>query len=243
MLIFKPIFYKPKNILNILILLIVFIKVIISANECNDCEVINYKCKKKNDTDNCNEDKCKPHLYNNNKCYYCSYNDGTTGEGTGKKINIYSIEEEECTALDYCNKKRIVIETSECVEDDCGSGYILETTFENEVYERCIESCPSGYFAKDGKCVVKCDPDDLIREGRICTDSCNNTEFLVTKEEKMDGKNILRKYCVSKCPDEARYFYDDILHDKKCIEKCNKNDFYLINNECISRSTCEETKK
>ena len=167
--------------------------------------------------------KCRPHLYKTDECYYCSY-----GEDNDKAINIYSIQNEECIPLDYCDKY-VVIETSECV-DDCEPGKVFVTNLDNEIYYRCINSCPSGYYVKNGKCVDICE--DYIRKGNICDISCDDSEYLFTKEEEnIDGTKTIKKYCVDNCP---RFFSND-SPNKICKEKCEEEEFYSItDNECLS---------
>ena len=230
MLLFKTIFYKQKKILNILTFLIVYIKVICTSGICDDCKINNYKCEKPEITDNCDINKCRPHLYNDNgdteKCIDCS-----SGDPSISNINIYSIQNGICTPLTYCDKK-LVIETSECV-DDCETGYILETKIEGVTYSRCISSCHSGYYTKNGKCVDKCEEQDIIRKGTICSDTCDDSEFLYTKEETIGEKTVIKKYCVNKCPDEKKFFNNDFI--KTCKEKCDGEEFYsIVDNQCMS---------
>ena len=229
----KTKFIKQKKILNILIFFTIYIQIIISVDEnCSGCKLINNKClPNEEEGNNCNTN-CRPHLYNNDiennaPCYDCS------SAIFPSKTNIYSIEGTQCIPQMNCDKK-IVIETNECV-DDCGTGFILETTFENEIFQRCTISCPSGYFNfRTRKCVDECKEEaDIITKENGCIDSCG--QFLYTKKVKINEEEITKKYCVDKCPEDAIFFYYDEINDIECKEKCNEKDFYSIPNyECIS---------
>ena len=97
----------------IIIIILLHSFLVICLNEqcsgCNNCEPTDPS------TGECNEQKCRPHLYSGS-CYYC---EGLTPS------KYYSISGESCTVKTQateCNK--ITYENNECV-DDCGDGFEL----------------------------------------------------------------------------------------------------------------------
>jgi hypothetical protein len=107
-----------------------------------------------------------------------------------------------------------------------------------------VDNCPSGYFeANTKKCVVKCEGvTNKITPENGCTNICSDGQFLFEQSEKINDETITKLYCVSKCPDEARFYYTNFQNqEKKCLKECNKGHFYSIDNdnkfECLE--SCE----
>ena len=225
----------------LIVLLILYINIgFIAAENCRDCEIINYKCvKKKEECPDgvciCDE-KCRPHLYSKEgTCYDCSevINDPSTK---------YSINNGVCQSVDQDDCQFFTVENNECV-DNCGDGYIIETIIDDKAYQRCTGTCPSGYYDfRSKKCVPGCQGDtDKITEDKGCTDYCLSSEFLFIQTETINGKRVTKKYCLKKCPDQARFFYssDHPLKDTECRTECEEGHFYSEENyEC--KSSCDD---
>ena len=183
-----------KRIQNITFyILILFISLNItliqSANEkCACCKINNNKCVLKEEcteTPNFCDQNCRPHLYNNDnegQCYDCT-------SALTSNSYYYINNDGICQAKTDCDL--VTIENNECVDDDCGTGYILEMTVEGTTYARCTSSCPSGYFdLKTKKCVKECKGStDRITKENGCTDICEESTFLFTQIEKINGNH------------------------------------------------------
>ena len=61
--------------------------------------------------------------------------------------------------------------------------------------------------------------------------------------EIINGKTITKKYCVEKCPDQARFYYKTNIpfKENECIEQCNRGDFYSIDSEDSYSYECKSS--
>ncbi len=235
MKILKKVFMHQKITFNILLLLLISLNInlIQSIGVCDDCVIINNKCVKQNDDDNC-DSKCRPHLYGGVECYDCS--SVLDSNNIYYYINVGGTTP-QCEPKTNCDL--ITIENNECV-DDCGSGYILEMNIEGTTYTRCTSSCPSGYFdLRTKKCVNECKGStDKITEDNGCTDYCSSNQYLFTQTERINGVTVTKKYCLSTCPEQKRYYYESSFQDNECVSSCNEGDFYSVTTEppykCVS---------
>ena len=128
-----------------------------------------------------------------------------------------------------------------------------ENLFSKEIiegltYYNCIEDgglCPEGYFYRNDKECVKACP-----KGKTYLEKVGDTKDYICKaqcrfnlkiySEKAPLGNKINTYCYQKCPDKAKYYYDD---DNICLEKCSKNkkDFYNKDDKCIYNNNVKTT--
>ena len=193
---------------------------------------------------------CRPDLYNNNGiCYDCSE--------AFSSSQLYSIENGICKYKAPSNCKKIIIENNQCV-NDCGSlyefgdycyieciesimvtdysntkceckKYTLEGEAQEKKYLSCVDSCPFGYFNSRTKyCMKKCEGDNnRINPDNGCTDDCVNN-YLLTQTETINEESITYNYCVSNCPNSAKFFYYSEIEEKKCLTECKKGEYFKI---------------
>ena len=221
-------------------------------------------------TGECDEQKCRPHLYSG-ICYYC---EGLTPS------KYYSISGESCTVKTQateCNK--ITYENNECV-NDCGEGYELgdycfktcdstigtsrevtgsnpktckcgsdaqspsyytEIDINGKKFHKCLSSCPYFYEESTRKCVDKCTGDtSRITEDNGCKEECGDNEYLY----KIKVGSETQYYCLGACPDIANFYYEKQFPEKEtiCREKCDGQDFYTKTQKGYQCSkTCDTT--
>ena len=193
------------------------------------------------------ENNCRPDLYNNNgKCYDCSNAFYTSQIYSIENESCKAKDASHCNKIiydnnqcvndcgssmfefgDYCysncngNNK----EEHEFLQNTCqcktGNIYTFEDIAQDKKYLRCIESCPSGYFdARTKYCVPKCEGEtDRINPDNSCTELCHDS-FLFIQTEIINDKTETKKYCVSNCPNSAKFYYDNGI-EKECQTECN----------------------
>ena len=233
---FKNILLKEN--LHFYIYLLIGIKFVLndyasSNGNCNGCEVIDNKCKLR---ESCSTEGCKciancrPHLYNNDKCYDCTEAFSSV-PGLSIISKVYYINSnDECIYKSISNCKKITIENNECV-DNCGTGY----EFGDFCYSSCTSESKLNMEEGETTPIKKC--------------QCKNN-YKIMREEEISDKEYLR--CLESCP--FGYYYD---LDNYCIKKCEdiisaqnlctvrcNNDKYLliqeetINEEIVTKKYC-----
>ena len=225
-------------------------------------------------TCNYNEYYCKPNK-ENNKCFDCSsvvkfslskyysIENGVCIGKSGSECSKIIIETNLCVDTcpeyeygDFCYHEcydnlglERENESSKCKCKD--NKYLIEENINGKTYIRCVDSCTSGYYdINTKKCVNKCEgpTNRIIRgdKGNGCTNMCEDSQYLFKQTENINGIEITKLYCVSKCPDEARFYYKNTLpnQEKECLPECKEGDFYSIDDankyECLN--SCNNRK-
>ena len=224
-----------------------------------NCECNEYYCKLNKEKDQCID--CSSVLKFSLSKYYSIENNVCIGKSGSDCIKII-IETNECVNAcpeyefgDFCYQKCYDINDGE--ELDLGleteqieptkkckckeNKYLIEEKINEKIYKRCVDSCPSGFFdANTKKCVDKCEGStNKITPDNGCTNMCSDGQYLFEQTETINGVEITKLYCVSNCPDEARFFYQNSLpnEERKCLKECNQNHFYSTDevgkNQCL----------
>ena len=224
-----------------------------------NCECNEYYCKLNKEKDQCID--CSSVLKFSLSKYYSIENNVCIGKSGSDCIKII-IETNECVNAcpeyefgDFCYQKCYDINDGE--ELDLGleteqieptkkckckeNKYLIEEKINDKIYKRCVDSCPSGFFdANTKKCVDKCEGStNKITPDNGCTNMCSDGQYLFEQTETINGVEITKLYCVSNCPDEARFFYQNSLpnEERKCLKECNQNHFYSTDevgkNQCL----------
>ena len=249
-----------NQIIKVFIFLLIninFVKNAESNENCLGCKVENNKCVLDPGRNAICGYNCRPDLYNGDEnCYDCSIAFETSliysieneickakYYNNCKKIIIDNNQcVNDCNSMfefgDYCYSScnaTYNMVTHESLENTCQcnkeNSYTLEGTAQEKNYLRCVESCPSGYFDEETKyCVQKCEEKtDKITENNGCTDYCGD-DFLFSQIKIINGETVTQKYCVSHCPNSAKFYYDTIIpgREKKCLTECEPGDYYRV---------------
>lgn len=213
------------------------------------CNYNEYYCKPNKENNKCFD--CSNALKSSLSKYYSIENDICIGK-SGSDCKKIIIETNQCVDAcpeyefgDFCYQQcynseegelNLGLETEsneptkkcKCKEDK----YLIEEKINEKIYKRCVDSCPSGFFdVNTRKCVDKCEGStNKITPENGCTNMCLDNQFLFEQTETINGVEITQLYCVSKCPDEARFFYQNSPpnQERKCLKECNQNHFYSI---------------
>jgi len=211
-----------------------------NSEECTDspCECDEYYCKPNKENSKCFD--CSNVLKFSLSKYYSIENDVCIGK-SGSDCKKIIIENNQCVDIcpnyefgDFCFKSCSNSEYSSfgfAGEDEptkkckCNK-FLINETINEKTYTRCVDSCPSGYSDfNTQECVKKCEGStNRITEDNKCIDIC--PEYLFEKTETINNEKITKLYCVSKCPDEARFYYTNLQNqEKKCLKECNRGHF------------------
>ena len=221
----------------------------------------------------CSNKYCKPNK-SDEKCYDCSSVIISSQskyyfikDGICRKIDSNSdckkiiIETNQCVDTcsrlefgDFCYNEcysslGLSEENASTDRCNCADGkYLIEENINGKTYKRCVDSCHFGYHdINTNKCVEKCEGStNKITQGNGCTNMCEDDQYLFKQTENINGVEITKLYCVSKCPDEARFYYKNSMpnQEKECLPECKEGDFYSIDNdnkyECLD--SCNNRK-
>jgi len=224
-----------------------------SQEECSEspCECDEYYCKPNKENNKCFD--CSSVLKFSLSKYYSIENDVCIGK-SGSDCKKIIIENNQCVDTcpnyefgDFCFKScsnGVYSSFGFAGEDEptkkckCNK-FLINETINGKNYTRCVDICPSGYSDfNTQECVKKCEGStNRIIEENKCIDIC--PEYLFEKTETINNEKITKLYCISKCPDEARFYYTNMQNqEKKCLKECDRGHFYSIDNyECLE--SCE----
>ena len=162
-----------------------------------------------------------------------------------KKCPFFYYSDKDSYECKLCTSNQYY-KNGECV-DDCGNGYVIQTT---EINKNTIKYCFSckdiGKVAFGSECYKSCN-NDLYEENGACVEDCNEGFIKNTNTKKCDS-----------CLEKGLYYYKDENGNKECREKCSDfkpylawdekdhicidcNDLYFEDNKCVSQ--CKTNSK
>ena len=188
---------------------------------------------------NLNNNEC---LYNNN-CPNNYYLIEDLNECVKNCPNDYYLIEDSNECVKNCpNNYYLTEDLNECVKNCPNNYYLIEDSNE------CVKNCPNDYYLNEdsNECVKNC-PNDYYVDGNFCIykhyyyyDS-NNIKVNIG-ENGCDNNhpyliyNSHSKECLSDCLIKNLYL---ISNSKFCIDKCEKINLILKNNECVENKNNE----